>query len=212
MCGRYTIKARGTDLQRELELAHEPVIEPRYNVAPSQAAPVVLSADPHALVLAHWGFTPSWARSLTEGARHFNARGESLHEKRLFRDARRCLVICDGFFEWKQSRPFHLRSPDHRVLTMAGLWNTWRDPHGLQSVTFTIITLAADAFMSTLHSRMPAFIAKEHRRAWLGDGDALDLLGSTTLEAVEVSTHVNNAAFDDARCLEKPAATQLDLL
>lgn len=112
MCGRYTLKSKGVDLQRELHLEHEPVLEPRFNIAPTQAAPIVLDAAPRQLVTARWGFTPRWAKDVNEGARHINARAESLAERRMFQDAllhARCLVPCDGFYEWrhhgKQSTP-----------------------------------------------------------------------------------------------------------
>lgn len=223
MCGRYTLKSRGSDLQRELHLDHEPVLEARYNIAPTQAAAVVLDSNPRELVLARWGFTPSWARAITEGSKHFNARVESIAEKRMFTAAlthHRCLIPCDGFYEWrhhgKNATPYFLHAPDDGVLTMAGLWTTWRSPDALEIVTFTSITTEADAFMSRLHTRMPAFIQKEHRAAWLSHGTdvkaALSLISPPQLDAFEVSHHVNNAAFDDPRCLEKPTAVQLDLL
>ena len=80
MCGRYTLKSKGIDLQRELNLDREPVVEARFNIAPTQAAPVVLDTNPRELVLARWGFTPRWAKDVHEGAKHINARAESLAE------------------------------------------------------------------------------------------------------------------------------------
>lgn len=226
MCGRYTLKARGVDLQRELHLDQEPVLEARYNIAPTQAAPVVLDATPHELQLARWGFTPRWAKDVAEGARHFNARAESVSEKRLFQQAlthARCLVPCDGFYEWrhhgKQATPLHIHVPSHPLQTMAGLWTNWRSPEGLEVVTFTILTTAANPFMARVHARMPLFIAPDERDEWLSrelPAARLEALLRTpwapAFEAYEVSAHVNSAAFDDPRCLEKAAAVQLDLL
>ncbi|MBL8924504.1 MAG: SOS response-associated peptidase [Myxococcaceae bacterium] len=226
MCGRYTLKSKGIDVQRELRLDHEPVLEARYNIAPTQAAPVVLDSAPRQLVTARWGFTPRWARDVNEGAKHINARAESLADRRLFQDAllhTRCLVPCDGFYEWrhhgKQSTPLFVHAPSHPIQTMAGLWTTWRSPEGLEVVTFSIVTTAADAFMSRLHTRMPLFVAPGDRDAWLAPGlkpreleTLLHRANVAPLNAYEVSAHVNHVAVDDARCLEPAAAVQLDLL
>lgn len=226
MCGRYTLKAKGVDLQRELHLDHEPVLEARYNIAPTQAAPIVLDANPRQLVTARWGFTPRWSTDVNEGAKHINARAESLSERRMFQDAflhQRCLVPCDGFYEWrhhgKQSTPLYVHAPSHPLQTMAGLWTTWRSPEGLEVVTFSIVTTAADAFMSRIHTRMPLFVAPGDRSTWLAPAarpreleTLLHRANATPFAAFEVASHVNHVAIDDARCLEPAAAVQLDLL
>jgi putative SOS response-associated peptidase YedK len=226
MCGRYTLKTKGIDLQRELHLDREPVLEPRFNIAPTQAAPVLLDSNPRELVVARWGFTPQWSKDVGEGARHINARAESLDEKRLFTHAlrhARCLVPCDGFYEWKhygkQATPHFVSSPEHPLQTMAGLWTTWRSPDGLEVVTFSIITTAADAFMSRLHTRMPLFVPPDVRGAWLAKDSEPSRIAELLqnghpprLTSYEVGAHVNQAAFDDPRCVEKAAAVQLDLL
>jgi len=153
-------------------------------------------------------------------------RSEGLPEQRLFHEAfehRRCLVPCDGFYEWKhhgrQSTPLYVQAKDQAVQTMAGLWTSWRSGDGLEVVTFTIVTRAADAFMERLHARMPLFLAPEVRGAWLDpatpSSTLKELLMPTfalTLTATEVSHRVNSVAFDDPRCLEPASAVQLDLL
>lgn len=226
MCGRYTLKSKGVDLQRELHLDHEPVLEARFNIAPTQAAPVVLDSNQRELVMARWGFTPQWSKDVNEGAKHINARAESLTEKRMFSEAlkhARCLVPCDGFYEWKhhgkQATPLFIHAPEHPIQTMAGLWTTWRSPDGITVVTFTIITAPADAMMSSIHSRMPLFIAPDARDAWLSTSTTADDLrhllhrgADASFTAYEVGSHVNHVAVDDARCLEPAKAVQLDLL
>lgn len=226
MCGRYTLKAKGVDLQRELHLDHEPVLEARYNIAPTQAAPVVLDTNPRELVLARWGFTPRWARDVNEGAKHINARAESVAEKKMFADAlshARCLVPCDGFYEWKhhgkQATPIYLHTPDHPIQTMAGLWTTWRSPAGLQVVTFSIITTVADETVGRIHTRMPLFLAPDARASWLSSSTTkaqLEALlrggADVTFTALEVGPHVNKASVDDPSCIEPAKAVQLDLL
>ena len=78
-------------LQREF-----PLYVPRFNIAPSQQAPVIVSADgaPDARGT-QWGLVPWWAKDQAIGNRMINARAETLTEKGAFKnlvDTRRCLV------------------------------------------------------------------------------------------------------------------------
>lgn len=132
MCGRYTHLYTWKQLHRLLELT-TPVpageLPRRYNVAPSQSAPVVRATREGVsttgaggaqigdsrkgqrvrsvgrdVSMMHWGLIPSWAKDASIGARTVNARCETLSEKPAFRAAfkkRRCLVPISGFYEWK---------------------------------------------------------------------------------------------------------------
>ncbi|MBK7861578.1 MAG: SOS response-associated peptidase [Archangiaceae bacterium] len=224
MCGRYTLKTDAKQIQAELGLDELPSLAPRYNIAPTQAAPIVTA--PGKLTLAQWGLIPHWAPDATIAGRLINARADSLEEKPAFREAfkrRRCLVVADGFYEWqhhgKVSQPFFIHQASDRPFTLAGLYELWHAPNGLEVTSFTIVTTAADPFMSKLHDRMPVFVAPEQRARWLAateDVAALKPLlapGSPEpLAAYEVERHVNSVAFDDARCLEPAKQVQLSLL
>ena len=83
----------------------------RFNVAPTQPVGVVLrrpeDADRH-FALMRWGLIPSWADDIKIGSRLINARADTIATKPAFRAAfkeRRCLVVADGFYEWKTLIP-----------------------------------------------------------------------------------------------------------
>lgn len=227
MCGRYTLATNPLELQRALNLDAIEALEPRYNIAPTQAAPIITHAAPRKLTLARWGLLPRWAKSARLAAKTINARAETLAEKASFKQAlrdHRCLVPCDGFYEWKkhgaQRTPLNITASSGRVLTMAGLWSTWRSPEGLDVVTFTIITTDANEFMAPIHDRMPAFLEAGDRARWLS-GPAQDTAGllellrpwrGEPLKAVEVSSKVNSVAVDDPSCLAPATSVQLTLL
>jgi putative SOS response-associated peptidase YedK len=105
MCGRYSLTTTRVDLARELGLPLEAVPEelvPRWNIAPTQ--PVAALRPGLRLDLLQWGLVPGWSKDPSIGSRLINARAETLDEKPSFRDAfrdRRCLVLADGFYEWK---------------------------------------------------------------------------------------------------------------
>ena len=167
-----------------------------------------------------WGLIPSWAKDPSIGNRLINARGETVATKPAFRVAfrqRRCLVVADGYYEWKkqgrQKQPYYIHLQDGQPVAMAGLWERWQ-PNGGEAIqpreTFTIITRSANEQTRDIHDRMPALLAEEDYGAWLDPKvkDSQQLMAllnpveSPTLVADPVSTFVNSPRNDDPRCIE----------
>ena len=226
MCGRYTLRMTGKEIADELGLSEEPVVEARYNLAPTQAAPIVLDQHPTVLTTARWGLIPHWAKEASIASRMINARAETLASNHAFHEAlshRRCLVVADGFYEWKRSgkqkQPMHLSLSSHQLATFAGLWDTWRAPNGLELLTFTIVTTRANPQVAPIHDRMPAFLSRPARAQWLDpvtpEGGLLELLqpwSGEPLQIYPVSSLVGSVAIDDPRCVEPAQQIQLELL
>jgi putative SOS response-associated peptidase YedK len=226
MCGRYTLTSHeqiAEDLQASLDVSvtADPWWKPRFNVAPTQPAPVVIAQDGapaiRTIELMRWGLVPFWAEPGKKLPLMINARVESLMAKQMFRDAlerKRCLVPASGFFEWVRSgdrqpaRPFYFHPPDGHLIAFAGLWARHRDPHGNELHSFTIITTRANPLVRPIHDRMPIVLAPDDRAAWLAsdlDADAARALlghpaGDDWLRE-PVSTWVNKADHDDPRCI-----------
>lgn len=223
MCARYSLKANPLELQAEFELADVPTLSPRYNLAPTQEAPIITGASPRELTTARWGLIPSWAKELRAITNTFNARAETVAEKGIFKDSflhRRCLIPVDGFYEWKQvgklKQPLHITLQSKRPFSLAGLWDTWTSPEGVSVVSFTVVTTTPNDFMRGIHNRMPVVIPPEKRTLWLSDdahaGALLVPWAGESLAAIEVSQAVNKVANDDARCLAPASNVQLSLL
>ena len=140
-----------------------------------------------------------------------NARAETVAEKPAFRNAlkkRRCLVIADGYYEWQKTpvgkRPFRIIMKSGEPFAMAGLWETWKDPHGNVVPSCTIITTAANDYLAPIHNRMPVILTRESEEMWL-NAEVEDAVALThilvpspddALDAYEVSTLVNYARND----------------
>ncbi len=92
MCGRYTYFPREfSDLRLIWDVDEVFDLKPRYNIAPTQEAPVIVqAAGKRTLKLFRWGLIPWWAKDPAIGNRMINARAETLAEKRL---SRRCWGI-----------------------------------------------------------------------------------------------------------------------
>jgi len=177
MCGRFSL-ATGVDVLRGLfEVEGEaPELAPRWNVAPTQpvAVVVVTNEGPRALRLMRWGLVPSWAKDPAIGNRMINARAETLADKPSFRDAlrrRRCLVVADGFYEWKKEgtrkTPLWIHPVDGGVLAFAGLWDRWTSPDGEVVESCTIVTCKANALIGAFHERMPVILPPGGWDLWL---------------------------------------------
>lgn len=221
MCARYTMtKISADELREELGVLDiPPGLEPHYNIAPTEDAPIVVESKEgeRRLGLARFGFVPHWAKDIKIGTRFINARYESAADTPAFRDAfarHRCLVVADGFYEWhaegKVKIPHWLHLPDRGLLGIAGLWAVWRNPEGERVTSFTILTRPAEGPARAIHDRMPVVLAPDVYGAWLdrsiSDKDeVLALLEhhrAGELEEYVVSRRVNSVKEDDPSLIE----------
>ncbi|WP_309897252.1 SOS response-associated peptidase [Archangium sp.] len=229
MCGRVTIQTPALALAREFALTgiRTALERPRYNLAPTQLMPVVINDGTRMLDAYRWGLIPSWAKEASIANKLINARGETVAEKPSFRSAlkrRRCLVLVDGWFEWKQSTkpktPYYFHREDGLPMAFAGLWEEWTAPDtGEVLRTCTLITTGPNTLMAPIHDRMPVILSPEARERWL-DPEPLEasvlqpLLvpnEDEPLEAWEVARVVNSPTNDVVACVER-VASQASLL
>lgn len=212
MCGRYAASADLSELIEEFDVEldrheeparsllknpqHPPAGEPDWNMAPTKAAPVVLtrrdkeSGEPaRQLRLLTWGLVPAWAKDPGVGARMINARADTVATKPAYARAlaaRRALVPAQGWYEWQASptatdakgrprkQPFFIHRADGADLAMAGLYEFWRDREVADSddprawlVTFTIVTTAAEPGLDRIHDRQPLVVERADWGRWL---------------------------------------------
>ena len=212
MCGRFVGFRRLEEL-----IEHFPIdvanvnVSPSYNVAPTQEIlAIVRHDDRNHLEKLHWGLVPFWAKDTTNGSRMINARSETVAVKPSFRTAfkwRRCLILADGFYEWKgvkgNKQPMFLTLPDGRPFAFAGLWEDWdnmgKEPTAYRSCS--ILTREASVSVMPIHNRMPVILKPQAYVAWLSRDNQdvrmlQDLLQNevyTELKSVPVSRQVNSA-------------------
>jgi len=165
------------------DLAPAPNFRASWNLAPTQDM-VAVVRDPEtngrAARMMKWGLIPAWAKEPKMLGATFNARAETIEEKPTFRNAwragRRCLIVVDGFYEWRKAdkAPFTIERADGKLMAMAGLWETWRGPAGATEtmLSCSVITTAANDAMSAVHERMPVILGPEDWPIWLGEQPA----------------------------------------
>jgi putative SOS response-associated peptidase YedK len=222
MCGRFTLRTPASAIAEQFSLLEVPDLQPRFNIAPSQPVPVVRS-DPQQvaqrqLVFLHWGLVPSWADDPKIGNRMINARAETVAEKPSYRTAlrrRRCLIVADGFYEWKtvakRRQPMHIQFRDGRPFGIAGLWESGEGADHSALESCTILTTEANELVRPIHDRMPVIIQPADYARWLDPAEqkaeaVLPLLrpyAASEMEAYAVNPRVNSPARDDEACLER---------
>jgi putative SOS response-associated peptidase YedK len=147
--------------------------------------PVITNEEPNQVSLLNWGLIPAWVKD-AKTALHLrlhtlNARGETVFNKPAFRYCvvtRRCLVLVDGFYEWRHiggtKYPYRIRLKDNEPFALAGIWDKWTDPDtGTEAKTFSVITTEANSLMAQIHNtrkRMPVILPREDEKQWI-DGN-----------------------------------------
>lgn len=218
MCGRFTRKESMEKLA-DLFGLKVPLLCPRYNIAPSQLVACVRTnpeSNKREFTELKWGLVPSWAKDLGIGNKLINARAETVGEKPSFRHAfkqQRCLVLADGFYEWKREgkskQPYYIRFKDSRPFAFAGLWERWeKQAPALESCT--LITTGPNTVMEPIHHRMPVILDPKQYNEWLDltlySIEQLKALlkpfPPEEMEAYPISPLVNNPRNDSSRCIQ----------
>jgi putative SOS response-associated peptidase YedK len=220
MCGRYNLVPTESVASRfEVDNPQLPLL-PRYNVAPSQAMPVVVRNSPNRIVEMRWGLIPSWSQEPEVRFSTINARAETLTTSPVFRGpfkSRRCLVPASGFYEWRKigqgKQPYCIQIRDGDLFAFAGLYDIWRDAHGNELYSYTIITTAPNDLVAPIHNRMPVILRRDDEDAWLDkQTDQARLLALLTpyptdeMAVFPVSRALNNPANDDAELIRPVVA------
>lgn len=213
MCGRFVSARKRLELLEEFGVTRDRVTDepaPDYNVAPTKRIYAVLTNKERERELrtVKWGLVPFWAKDSSGGARLINARAETVAVKPAFRRAfakRRCLLPADGYYEWKNKKPFYIRRTDDGDLALAGIYELWRDPAMPEDDeqawlwTAAVITTQATDEVGEIHDRMPMVIVPELWDDWLDPDNtevsqlqaAMSPAMSGAITSYPVSTDVN---------------------
>jgi putative SOS response-associated peptidase YedK len=231
MCGRLSLFVLPSVLEAQFGVEVPGSYTPRYNVAPTEDLAVIRDDAPETIDYLTWGLVPRWADDPSIGSRLINARAETLAEKPSFRDAYenrrcsrersegeldtpkggRCLVLADGFYEWREDggrkQPYRVCRPDDEPFAMAGLWERWEGNGDVRETT-TIVTTEPNDVVRPLHDRMAAILPPDEERRWLDadeESERESLLApyDGNLRAYPISTRVNDPGNDGPSIIEE---------
>jgi putative SOS response-associated peptidase YedK len=216
MCGRFTLTKRSDLIMERFKADLPGILRAIYNASPSQFLPVITNEKPDIIQFYQWGLVPHWSKDKSNSRRLINARSETVHQKPAFRKSlhtRRCLVIADGFYEWKKTatgkQPYRITLKNEELFAFAGLWDTWKTDEGETLHSFTILTTQPNELMAGIHDRMPVILRQEDEQKWLDQslpGEFLQSLlkpaDAGTMQAYPVSKLVNSVVYNDERLIK----------
>ncbi|MDH3643726.1 MAG: SOS response-associated peptidase [Gammaproteobacteria bacterium] len=219
MCGRFNVSSSPlSDLLMELVGLTHPGPD-NYNTAPTETVTVLRLGDDGEPELApmRWWLTPYWAKEMSAKYSMFNAKSETIEKSPAFREPykkRRCVVPISGFYEWargnNQKLPYYLTPFAAPGMLLAGIWDRWRNKDSDEVVeSFAVLTCPANEQLKFVHSRQPVMLSMRDAQRWLDPEvepkELKELFGSfvpVELNAVPVSSYVNNARNKEVRCVE----------
>jgi len=222
MCYYISITPRMTEIEQRFGAIFKQTesFQPVYSASAFTypEIPVISNEDKEHIQNYRWGLIPSWVKDIrtanTIRQRTLNARAETIFDKPAFRHSirsKRCLVIADGFFEWrhedKKKYPYYIRLESHAPFAIAGIWDSWVNPDTTETIkTFSLITTRANSLLEEIHNtrkRMPVILRKEDAPNWLNenlDTDAIQSLlvpyNAEEMDAYAVPNTVNRLGYN----------------
>ena len=176
MCGRIAFFKSKEKIINELIIDKWDECDylPNYNTVPSNNLYVLTSKkDLRVIKTVSWGITPKWSKK-----KLINARIETLQQKPSFRNllnTNRCLIICDGYYEWKKERvgsqPYYIFKKSKKLILMAGLWTESNLNSEKNVYSCAIITKPTQHNISEIHNRMPLILHLSDVDTWLNSKD-----------------------------------------
>ena len=184
MCGRFTLINKKA-VQEKIGAT----IQASYNINPSDKI-LVLAPTPKMVI---WGFSPVWAK---KPMNLINARIETLNQKPAFKETKPCLVVTDGWYEWKKSNtsekhPFYFHKGG-KLIYMAGIFN---------KIGCVIVTKSASPDIANIHHRQPVLLNKLGRRHWIKGLNLRSDHFYNDIDSHRVGNFVNSPKFNEYTCI-----------
>ncbi|MGD9887358.1 MAG: SOS response-associated peptidase [Bacilli bacterium] len=219
MCGRFSLNKSKDEVEKflfDFFSINDFVASslPKFNIAPSQlVTAIIFDGINYRSSLIKWGLE----KKITPTGNSFisvNARSETLMNKPMFKNLlsqKRCLIVADGFYEWekKDGIPYHIFLENHRLFTMAGLWDSFINAEGKKISTCTIITTKANSLIEPIHERMPVIFDYENQKKWLSNQEKNEF---NWLSWFEPYPGAKMGKYPITKLINNPANDSIDVL
>ena len=187
MCGRFELKTKFDKLPKVLKQDFASRLDAKYEtqnlIRPSDPVLVIKNEGKIQTTFMSWGFISPWAKAPfgKERPRPFNARSESIQNKKLFSGSwkhKRCLIPASGFFEKK----YRIRKENYETFWLGGIWSKWASSDGADLESCCILTTEPNDLVRPIHHRMPVIIPNGYEEKWTEQvKDAGELKGLITI-------------------------------
>ena len=158
--------------------------------------PIITDEKPTIIQHYKWGLIPSWSKNTKISQHTINARIETIKEKPAYRNNynKRCLVIANGFYEWKWLDPsgkkknkYLFSLPNEELYAYGGIYSEWVDKNTGEIVnTYSIVTTEANELVAEIHQkkRMPVILKPEDESNWLQGKEISDFALPYSVELI----------------------------
>ena len=216
MCGRFTDMYTWEQIYAYYQLIDDLARNwpANYNVCPTQdVGTIVLRDGRRRFERMRWGIIPWFHKKPMKEWKSatFNARAETIEKLPTFRNIwhrNRCLIPVSGYYEWhhrvgapkgEKPQPYYFTPRDGSpVLTVAGIWERWRDPENdnRELHSCAMVITEPNKFVAEVHDRMPVLLRPDQFDAWLDGSAGEEVLvpaAEDILNKVPVSQRVNSS-------------------
>ena len=205
MCGRYVVTNPVSKTEKLVKSAIQVNDNENYNAHPNQKLPVIKKyKNGNTLENLKWGLIPGWAKDKDFKAL-INARLETIDEKVSFKKLiklTRCVVIADGFYEWKRYEnnkiPYYFLREDKKLMFIAGIY---------EKDQFCLITEEASKNVSEIHQRQPVLLNEKNVNRYLNielnGSDLLKECKKPNLNFYQISKDVNKPTNNSLSLIQK---------
>ena len=171
MCGRFELATKFDKLPKVLKQDYPSGLDTKYQsqnlIRPTDPVLVIKNEGRIKTTFMSWGFISPWVKDPfdKERKRPFNARSETLEEKKMFSRSwrqKRCLIPASGFFEKK----FRIRKENYETFWLGGIWSKWTSPDGAELESCCVLTTQPNSLLKPLHSRMPVVVPDGYEEQW----------------------------------------------
>lgn len=218
MCYNISAKKESKELEKrfKVKVAEGVNVTPHFYMSGFNhpKTPVVSSIQPDVIQTFHWGLIPSFCQTIKDAkemmTKTLNAKSETVFSLPSFKNSirqKRCMVLVDGFYEWrtigKQKYPYYIHTKDNEPFAFGGIYNDWVNKETGEIInTFSIITTEANQLMAKIHNvklRMPLILPREIEQDWLNPtlnenqiNELMKPLDESRLEAHTISKLITN--------------------
>ena len=171
MCGRFELKTKFDKLPKVLKKDYPRGLDSKYQtqnlIRPTDPVLVIKNEGKIKTTFMSWGFISPWAKGplSKNNPRPFNARSETVEEKKLFKGSwrhKRCLIPASGFFEKK----YRIRKVNYETFWMGGIWSKWTSPDGAEIENCCVLTTEPNELIKPLNYRMPVVVPNGYEEQW----------------------------------------------
>ena len=171
MCGSFELKTKFDKLPKILKQNYPIGLDTKYKsqnlIKPTNPILVIKNEGIIKTTIMTWGFISPWTKNPfdNEKPRPFNARSETIKEKKLFSRSwkyKRCLIPASGFFEKKQ----RIRKENYETFWLGGIWSKWTSLDGTELESCCILTTKPNSLLKPIHHRMPVIVPDGFEEEW----------------------------------------------